>query len=121
MKPALAVIGLTLFSCLVGAAIGIPRDSLFFFAGGTTLFATLATIALDRYVLTRYEHQLFRWDPGCASPLHLRLKGKIHNLDRWGLFVTIGLMLYSLLYAGYLVARISEEVLNDLLKVLRHI
>jgi hypothetical protein len=121
MKPTLVVIAVTALSCLAAAAVGIPRDSLFFFAGGTLLLATLATLALERLVLARYDHLLFPADSGRRIPLHAKLRGKIQGLDRWGLFLTIGLLLYGFIYAAYLVVQIYEKVLTQVFHVVRHI
>jgi hypothetical protein len=120
MKPLLVIVGIAACSFVLGAALGIPSGSLIFFCGGVLLLATLATLLVDRYLLSRYEHLLFPADPGCAVPLHARLHQRVHSLDRWGLFLTVGLILYSLIYGVYLAVRIYEAIIERVFLVFRH-
>jgi hypothetical protein len=120
MKGFLIVTGVATLSYLLGAAMGFPPDARLFFAGGSMLVAALATIAIDRLVLTRYEHLLFPADTAHTMPLHRRLHAKIRGLDKWGLFMVIGLTVYSAIFAVYLVVRIYESILQAIVRLIPH-
>lgn len=121
MKPVLIVLGVAALAGVVGAAMGVPHDSLAFFVGGALLLATILTLAVDRYVLSRYDHLLFPTDATSSVPLHRKLRTRMRKMDRWGVFLTIGLVIYGVAFAVYLAIQLYEAIIESVFRTIRHV
>jgi hypothetical protein len=86
------------------------------------ILAVAATAMLLRYrlLLRHYYRKVLRFAPD-ANPLHVALQNRMTLIDRWGVSLTIGIVLYTVLFLVYLLCQSLEKIAQALLHLLSYI
>jgi hypothetical protein len=99
----------------------IVSGSLVLITGWILVVAATATLLTYRLLLRHYDRQLLRFAPDSPNPLHAALHDRMALIDRWGVSLTIGIVLYTVLFLVYLLCQSLESVAQALLHLLSYI
>ena len=95
--------------------------SLVLITGWILVVAATATLLTYRLLLRHYDRQLLRFEQDSSNPLHAALQNRMTVIDRWGVSLTIGIVLYTVLFLVYLLYQSLESVAQALLHLLSYI
>jgi hypothetical protein len=90
-------------------------------AGWILVVAGTAMLLTYRLLLRHYDRQLLRFAPDSPNPLHAALQNRLTLIDRWGVSLTIGIVLYTVLFLVYLLYESLDRVAQALLHLLSYI
>ncbi len=95
--------------------------SFLFITGWVLVLGSITILLRYRLLLRHFEQHLARLAPGHQTPLDTSLKNRMTLIDRWGISLTIGMILYTILFPIYLLYRSFEQIAQDLLRLLSYI
>jgi hypothetical protein len=95
--------------------------SLVLITGWILVVAATATLLTYRLLLHHYDRQLLRFEQDTSNPLHAALQNRMTVIDRWGASLTIGIVLYTVLFLVSLLYQSLESVAQALLHLLSYI
>jgi len=95
--------------------------SLALLSGWILVVAATTTLLIYRLLLRHYDRQLLRFEQDCPNPLHAALQNRMTVIDRWGVSLTIGIVLYTVLFLVHLLYQSLESVAQALLHLLSYI
>ena len=87
------------------------------------ILVAAATVMLLRYrlLLRHYDQQLLRLARENPNSLHCALQNRMTLIDRWGVSLTLGIVLYTILFLVYLLYQSFERIAHALLRLLSYI
>jgi hypothetical protein len=103
------------------AGEAIMSGSLVLITGWMLVVAATATLLTYRLLLRHYDRQVLRFEQDSPNPLHAALQNRMTVIDRWGVSLTIGIVLYTVLFLVYLLYQSLESVAQALLHLLSYI
>jgi len=92
--------------------------SVLLITGWILLAVSTVMLLMYRLLLRYYDRQLVRFSRDSLNPLHSLLQHRMTFVDRWGVSMTIGIALYTLLFLLYLVYQSFERIAQALLRLL---
>jgi hypothetical protein len=95
--------------------------SLLLITGWILVVAPTATLLAYRLLLRHYDRRLLRFASGSPNRLHAALQNRMTLIDRWGASLTIGIVLYTVLFLVYVLYESLERVAQALLQLLPYI
>lgn len=117
----LILIGSILAMSMQNERGGNMSGSILLITGWILVVAATAMLLTYRLLLRHYDRQLLRLAPDIPNPLHAVLQNRITAIDRWGVPLTIGIVLYTVLFLVYLLYQSFERVAQTLLHLLSYI
>jgi hypothetical protein len=103
------------------AAEAIMSGSILLITVWIVVVAATATLLTYRLLLRHYDRQLLRFTPDNPSARHTALQNRMTLIDQWGVSLTIGIVLYTVLFLVYLLYQSLERVAQSLLHLLSYI
>lgn len=88
---------------------------------GWILVAWTAVLWRYRLLLRHYDRQLLRWAPDHPNPLHAMLQNRMMAIDRWGVSLTVAIVVYAVLFVVYSLYRSFARVGHAILELLSYI
>ena len=105
-KTELVATAVTLAGCLFAWRMGMPTDTLLLSTGWLFIASLVAFLAIYRVSLAVHEH--YRLKVGTHA-MDSRMSARIESLDRFGIFLTVAAILYTIVFVFVL----AELVLNS--------
>lgn len=97
------------------------NGSILLIAGWILTVASIAMLLRYRLLLRHYDRQLLRWATNGRNPLHAALQNRMTLIDRWGLSLTVGIALYTVLFLVYLFYQSLERIAEALFQLLSYL
>lgn len=97
------------------------RDTILLLTGWILVVASTAMLLRYRLLLRHYDRQLLRWAPDHPNPLHAALQNRMALVDRWGVSLTIAIVVYAVLFVIYWLYQSFAEIAHAILELLTYI
>ena len=85
------------------------------------IVASAAMLLTYRLLLRRCDQRLLRLVHGSSNPLHAALQNRMTHIDRWGISLTMFIVIYAVLFPVYLLYQAFARVAQALLRLLSFI
>ena len=97
------------------------RDTILLVTGWILVVASTAVLLRYRLLLRHYDRQLLRWTPDQPNPLHAALQNQMTVIDRWGVSLTVAIVVYAVLFVVYSLYQSFARVGHAILELLSYI
>lgn len=95
--------------------------SILLITGWILVVASTAMLLRYRLLLRHYDQYVLKSTSDHPNPLHAVLQNRMTLIDRWGVSLTIGIVLYTVLFLVYLLYQSFAIIAHDILKLLSYI
>jgi hypothetical protein len=96
-------------------------SSILLITGWVLMVASTALLLKYRLLLRHYDHQLLKWGADDHGPFRVILQHRTTLIDRWGVSLTVGLVLYTVLFLVYLLYQSLERIAESLFRLLSYL
>ena len=97
------------------------RNTILLITGWILVMASTAVLLRYRLLLRHYDRQLLRWTPEHPNSLHAALQNRMALIDRWGVSLTIAIVLYTVMFVFYSLYQSFARVGHAILELLSYI
>ena len=99
----------------------IMDGSILLITGWILMMAMTGMLLRYRLLLRHFDRQLLRFERENPNPLHTALQNRMTLIDRWGVSLTIGIILYAVLFITYSLYQSFARIAQELLQLLSYI
>jgi hypothetical protein len=97
-------------------------NGLLLLISGWILVAACSAMLLKyRLLLRHYDRELLKFAPDSPPAWHAALQNRITIIDRWGVSLSAGIVLYTLLFLAYLLYQSLAKITHAILQLLSYI
>jgi len=97
------------------------RDTILLVTGWILVMAATVLLLRYRLLLGRYDRQIVKWLPDHPNPLHAALQSRMALIDRWGISLTITIILYAALFVIYSLYQAFARIAHAILELLSYV
>jgi hypothetical protein len=97
------------------------RDTILLITGWILVVASTAVLLRYRLLLRHCDRQVLRWDPEHPNSLHAALQSRMTRIDRWGVSLTIAIVVYAGLFVMFSLYQSFARVGHAILELLSYI
>ena len=91
----------------------MPTDTLFLSAGWLFIASLVAALAIYRTILALHEHQFLKFGPARAASVDSNMSARLGSVNRYGIFLTIAMVIYSVGFAIVLAEQTLQAVVDS--------
>jgi hypothetical protein len=97
--------------------MGAPASILVLIGSWLLVAAWVTVLAVYRLILTRRDHRISRLRPAGGEALHHILQRREQAVDRWGMALTIGAVLYGIGLVLFVAYKLYDAVIDAITRV----
>ena len=97
------------------------RDTILLITGWILVVVSTAVLLRYGLLLRHYDRQRLRWAPDRGDPLHAALQNRMTLIDRWGVSLTVAIVLYTALFVIYSLYQSFARIAHAILELVSYI